>query len=192
MYIFIVTDILIHSETRGRRYHSGHLTNITNNEYIMNMACSTLPISLLTHKFSVDGNDSLTDSSYKKADTGEYLDTYNNKGIDSITRDINSVYSNSLDLDVHKEVRLTAIRSENSSIRSKHGKMSGITTSVVDAFVEAEPILPSDSLYSVDDVADLHEWDYRDEFYSHGVELNTDKDLPVRLEFTHTSFSSIS
>ena len=185
-------DILIHSETRGRRYHSGHLTNITNNEYIMNMACSTLPISVLTHKFSVDGNDSLTDSSYKKADTGEYLDTYNNKGIDSITRDINSVYSNSLDLDVHKEVRLTAIRSENSSIRSKHGKTSGITTSVVDAFVEAEPILPSDSLYSVDDVADLHEWDYRDEFYSHGVELNTDKDLPVRLEFTHTSFSSIS
>ena len=70
--------------------------------------------------------------------------------------------------------------------------MSGITTSVIDAFVEAEPILPSDSLYSVDDVADLHEWDYRDEFYSHGVELNTDKGLPVRLEFTHTSFSSIS
>ena len=184
-------DILIHSQVRGKKYHSGHLTTITNNEYIMNMACSTLPISNLSKKFSIDGNNSLTDSSYKKSSTGEYLDTYNNKGIDAIHRDINSIYDNNIDLDVHREVRLSAVRSENSSNRSGNGKMSGIEDGVIDAFVHAEPILPSDSLYSVDDVADLHEWEYRDAFYSHGVEINTDKKWADKLEFTHTLFRSI-
>lgn len=184
-------DILIHSQVRGKKYHSGHLTTITNNDYIMNMACSTLPISNLSKKFSIDGNNSLTDSSYKKSSTGEYLDTYNNKGIDAIHRDINSIYDNNIDLDVHREVRLTAVRSENSSNRSGDGKMSGIEDGVIDAFVHAEPILPSDSLYSVDDVADLRDWEYRDAFYSHGVELNTDKKWADRLEFTHTLFLSI-
>ena len=183
-------DILIHSQVRGKKYHSGHLTTITNNDYIMNMACSTLPISHLSKKFSVNGNNSLTDSSYKKSSTGEYLDTYNNKGIDAIHRDISSIYNN-IDLDVHREVRLTAFRSENSSNRSGNGKMSGIEDGVIDAFVHAEPILPSDSLYSVDDVADLHEWEYRDAFYSHGVEINTDKKWADKLEFTHTLFRSI-
>lgn len=178
-------NILIHSESRGRKYHSGHLTNITNYEDELNMAVSMLPVSLLSNKFSIGGNDSLPDTEYKKSKTGEYLDTYNNKGIDSIHHDIGIIDDNNIDLDVHREVRLTAIRSESSSNRSGNGKMSGITSSVVDAFVESEPILQSDCLYSVDDVADLNENNFRDEFYSCGVQLNGDKVYPWRLSLTH-------
>ena len=63
--------------------------------------------------------------------------------------------------------------------------MSGITSSIVDAFVESEPILPSDCLYSVDDVADLNENSFRDEFYSSGVQINGDREYPWRLSLTH-------
>jgi hypothetical protein len=178
-------NILIHSENRGKKYHSGHLTNITNYGYEMNMSASMLPVSFLSHKFPVNGNDSLHDNAYKKSKTGEYLDTYNNKGIDSIMRNISLIDDNNVDLDVHREVRLTAIRSESSSSRSGNGKMSGITSSIVDAFVESEPILPSDCLYSVDDVADLNENSFRDEFYSSGVQINGDREYPWRLSLTH-------
>lgn len=178
-------NILIHSENRGKKYHSGHLTNITNYGYEMNMSASMLPVSFLSHKFPVNDNDSLPDNAYKKSKTGEYLDTYNNKGIDSIMRNISLIDDNNVDLDVHREVRLTAIRSESSSSRSGNGKMSGITSSIVDAFVESEPILPSDCLYSVDDVADLNENSFRDEFYSSGVQINGDREYPWRLSLTH-------
>lgn len=178
-------NILIHSENRGKKYHSGHLTNITNYGYEMNMSASMLPVSFLSHKFPVNDNDSLPDNAYKKSKTGEYLDTYNNKGIDSIMRNISLIDDNNVDLDVHREVRLTAIRSESSSNRSGNGKMSGITSSIVDAFVESEPILPSDCLYSVDDVADLNENSFRDEFYSSGVQINGDREYPWRLSLTH-------
>ena len=178
-------NILIHSENRGKKYHSGHLTNITNYGYEMNMSASMLPVSFLSHKFPVNGNDSLPDNAYKKSKTGEYLDTYNNKGVDSIMRNISLIDDNNVDLDVHREVRLTAIRSESSSNRSGNGKMSGITSSIVDAFVESEPILPSDCLYSVDDVADLNENSFRDEFYSSGVQINGDREYPWRLSLTH-------
>ena len=178
-------NILIHSENRGKKYHSGHLTNITNYGYEMNMSASMLPVSFLSHKFPVNGNDSLHDNAYKKSKTGEYLDTYNNKGIDSIMRNISLIDDNNVDLDVHREVRLTAIRSESSSSRSGNGKMSGITSSIVDAFVESEPILPSDCLYSVDDVADLNENSFRDEFYSSGVQINGDREYSWRLSLTH-------
>lgn len=178
-------NILIHSENRGKKYHSGHLTNITNYGYEMNMSASMLPVSFLSNKFPVNGNDSLPDNAYKKSKTGEYLDTYNNKGIDSIMRNISLIDDNNVDLDVHREVRLTAIRSESSSNRSGNGKMSGITSSIVDAFVESEPILPSDCLYSVDDVADLNENSFRDEFYSSGVQINGDREYPWRLSLTH-------
>ena len=107
------------------------------------------------------------DDRYIISETGEYLDRKDKKGSDSIIRDVREHY---VDVELVREVRLTAIRSEFSSNRSEHGKQSGLIMNWIDNLVEESPMFPDDTYYSVDDVIELRPDEYRDEFFVNEIE----------------------
>lgn len=186
-------DILIHSRNdEGRKLHSGRIVNLTDYGLEVNMLASSLPIANLKIPFNTKNGYPLADWYYKKSQSGEYLDWKYDKRPDGLFHDLNSEVNIIDDIEVNKEVRLTAIRSENSANRSGNGKMSGITTSVIDNFVEEANILPSDCLYSVDTVADLREWDYRDEFETSPFERGYTDSMPWTVELGRVNYKSVS
>ena len=99
-----------------------------------------------------DGSEVLEkDGRYIISPTKEKLDLWTKKGSHHLHRDIDT-YGIEASMDLFTEVRLTAVRSHSSSIRSSHGKMSGILDHTVTAMTSYNVVTPYDVLYSISEV----------------------------------------
>lgn len=101
--------------------------------------------------------------------SGEKLDILCKNGSAHLHRDISD--SQEVMMDLGSEIRLTAIRSHSSCVRSGRGKMSGILTHVIDSQVQIMEITPYDSLYFAYEVDSLKPSDFRNPFYQSSIEI---------------------
>jgi len=129
----------------------------------------------LSQKFSEETyHDDVTkeekqDDNYVISGTGEYLDNKEKKGYYSIIHDIRD---HSAEVELDREVRLTAVRSCFSSARSSHGKMSGLIVGCIDNLVRCYDIMPDDVYRNVDELIELTPDDDINSFYATDFEYS--------------------
>lgn len=178
-------DILVHSgtlERYGRKLHSGVVT--AQIEYGLNeeMAVSFRSYKDLKDKFTIN-NELKDDRFYSIADTGEYVDTKDKKGIDSINREITN---NEEIYDEVKYRRAITFSANGTNNKGKDGRFSSYA--VYDSWNECnirifnpyKPIRPYDRLYCVNVVANKTMNDYLTE---------NDNDTSIEVEDLGKDFS---
>ena len=112
------------------------------------------------------------DGRYIISPTGEKLDIWSKSGSHHLHRniDINDVDTT---MDVFTEVRLTAVRSHSSSIRSSHGKASGILDHVISAMTFGGEINPYTFLDYASRVDEEYWYTERDEHLYSPARIDT-------------------